>query len=175
MDAMGSRSILEAATIWVDAGQGINASLSSRGTPAYQWAMADLSFTGGCLCGALRFAATGGPLWAGYCCCGDCRRASGSGFIPFLGFPAAALSFSGETRQFRSRSFRGGDAVRNFCPVCGALVFGGEAGIDDSHTVYAGALDDPSLFEPSMALFTRDRPAWVVLPPGLTLFETMPG
>jgi len=110
----------------------------------------------------------------GYCYCVDCRKASGSGFIPFMGFSSAAVHFTGITRQFRSKSLRGGDAVRNFCPNCGSLVFGGEAGKDRSHTIYAGSLDDPSLFKPEVAIFARDRPAWVVLPPDVTVFETTP-
>jgi hypothetical protein len=130
--------------------------------------------TGGCLCGAVRYEAEGDPLFAGYCYCADCRKASGSGFIPFMGFASTAVRFSGETRQFRSRSFRGGEAVRNFCPVCGGLVFGGEVGKDESHTIYAGSLDDPSSFHPKMAIFTRDRPAWALLPPDFTAFDTMP-
>ncbi len=65
--------------------------------------------------------------------------------------------------------------MRNSCPVCGGLVFGGEVGSDSSHTVYAGTLDDPSLFHPRIAIFTRDRPDWAVVPAGLTVFETMPG
>jgi len=64
--------------------------------------------------------------------------------------------------------------VRNFCPVCGGLVFGGEVGKDDSHTIYAGSLDDPSSFRPSIAIFTRNRPAWAVIPPGLTPFDALP-
>ena len=105
--------------------------------------------TGGCLCGAVRYEAEGEPLFAGYCYCADCRKASGSGSMPFIGFASRAVRFSGQTRQFRSKSFRGGDAVRNFCPVCGSLVFGGEVGKDKSHTIYAGSLDDPSCFEPN--------------------------
>lgn len=131
--------------------------------------------TGGCLCGALRYEAAGAPRFMGLCFCADCRKASGSGFIPFLSFASTQLRFTGEPRQFRSPSIRGGDAVRNFCAVCGGLVFGGEAGKDESHTIYAGSLDDPSLFRPTLAIFARDRPAWVALPPGLELFETMPG
>jgi hypothetical protein len=100
--------------------------------------------TGGCLCGAVRYSATGEPAQAGFCYCADCRKASGSGFIGFMGFPVEALSFSGETRVFRSPSARGGEAVRNSCLVCGSLVFGGEVGEDDSFTIYAGSLDDPS-------------------------------
>jgi hypothetical protein len=84
------------------------------------------------------------------------------------------LRFSGESRQYASKSFRGTDAVRNFCPVCGSLVFGGVVGQDKSFSIYAGSLDDPSLFVPQIAIFMRDRPAWVVIPPGLKTFETLP-
>jgi hypothetical protein len=52
-------------------------------------------YTGGCLCGALRYEAVGEPLGSGHCYCGDCRKASGSGFVAFMGFKAAAVCFSG--------------------------------------------------------------------------------
>ena len=129
---------------------------------------------GGCLCGAIRYEAEGEPLYAGYCFCADCRKASGSGFVGFMGFAASNLRFSGQTRIFRSKAARGGEAVRNFCPVCGGLVFGGVVGEDVQHTLYAGSLDDPAFFRPTMAIFNRDRPDWVLLPPGLTTFDTMP-
>ncbi len=131
--------------------------------------------TGGCLCGALRYTAAASPTIAGYCCCADCRRASGSGFVPFMGFAAADLTITGPARQFVSPSARGSEAVRNFCPACGSLVFGGIVGVDTRHTVYAGTLDDPAAFVPAIAIYTRDRPDWVVLPPGLTAFAAMPG
>lgn len=130
--------------------------------------------TGGCLCGAVRYEAEGEPLAAGYCCCADCRKASGSGFIPFMGFASSAVRFSGEMLQFRSPSFRGSEAVRNRCAACGSLVFGGIVGVDTSHTIYAGSLDEPDAFKPTMAIFTRDRPDWVILPEGLQAYETMP-
>jgi hypothetical protein len=130
--------------------------------------------TGGCLCGQVRYEAQGEPSFAGYCFCADCRKASGSGFVPFVGFPARALSITGQTRLSRTNALRG-EAVRNHCAVCGSLVFGGIVGHHDSHTIYAGSLDDPSSFHPKIAIFARDRPAWVPLPPGLAVFETLPG
>jgi hypothetical protein len=133
-----------------------------------------LRLTGGCLCGALRYLAGGEPLYAGFCYCRDCQRASGSAFIPFIGYAAGAVTITGEARQYRSTSFRGGESVRNFCPICGGLVFGGVAGRDESHTLYAGTLDEPSAFRPQMAIFTRDRPGWAPLPEGIVHFETMP-
>jgi hypothetical protein len=132
------------------------------------------AIAGGCLCGRLRWTAQGEPLFAGFCCCADCRKASGSGYIGFLGFARAALRFEGEATTFHSAALRG-EAARNFCPTCGGLVFGGERDVSDSFTIYAGSLDDAADFHPTMAIFLRDKPGWVVLPEGLTLVETMPG
>lgn len=136
--------------------------------------MSETRYSGGCLCGALRYEAVGEPMM-GHCYCGDCRKASGSGFIPFMGFPASAVRFTGESVAFVSKSARGSDATRNSCPVCGGLVFGGLRGVDESHTIYAGSLDDASLFQPRIAIFNRQRPAWAAIPEGLAVFEDMPG
>src|SRR3984893_1448223 len=131
-------------------------------------------YTGGFLCGSLRYEAEGEPKFAGHCYCADCRKASGSGFVPFMGFPASAVRFSGQTRKFTSKAASGGDAVRNSCPVCGSLVFGGEVGKDNAFTIYAGSLDDPSSFRPTFAIFARGRAAWAVIPPDLTVFARSP-
>jgi hypothetical protein len=131
-------------------------------------------FAGGCLCGAVRYEAEGPPLYAGFCYCADCRKASGSGFMPFLGFAASAVRFGGAPRQFRSKSLGGTPATRNFCSDCGGPVFGGEAGSDSSHTIYAGSLDDPALFKPTIAIFDRERPPWVPAPEGVRRFAAMP-
>ena len=133
-----------------------------------------MTYSGGCQCGALRYEADGEPLGSGHCYCADCRRASGSGFIPFMMFPAESLRVTGEARQWRSPSFRGTEAVRNRCAACGSLVFGGELGKDDSHTIYAGTLDDPRLFVPRIAIFTHDRPDWSGLPTDIVAFAKMP-
>ena len=131
-------------------------------------------YTGGCLCGALRYEADGEPLFAGHCYCEDCRKASGSGFVPFMGFAGSAVRFRGQSRTFAVKAARGGDAVRNSCPVCGSLVFGGEIGRDASFTIYAGSLDDPSSFHPRIAIFAGNRPSWAVIPPGLEVFDRLP-
>jgi hypothetical protein len=131
-------------------------------------------YTGGCLCGGLRYQAEGPPRYAGHCYCADCRKASGSGFIPFINFPSSAVRFSGESRQFSSPAANGNTAQRNFCPTCGGLVFGGEVGRSEDFNIYAGSLDDPSRFQPTIAIFIRERPDWAAVPPHLTLFEALP-
>ena len=61
-------------------------------------------FSGGCLCGALRYEAEGAPDYMGHCYCEDCRKASGSGFIPFIGFAASAVRVSGRKPEIHIES-----------------------------------------------------------------------
>ncbi len=136
--------------------------------------MPEDKITGGCLCGTLRYEARGEPMFAGVCCCDDCQKASGSGFIPFMGFAAAKLTIRGTTLSHTLKHNDDREAVRNSCATCGSLVFGGVYGKDAAHTIYAGTLDDPSRFKPTIAINTRFKPDWVVLPHGLTQFDGMP-
>ena len=133
------------------------------------------TITGGCLCGAVRYEARGEPAYAGYCYCNDCRRASGSGSIGFMGFPAAAIAITGAVLTHSHQLNDGRVSDRNHCAACGSLVYGGIVGQADGHTIYAGSLDDPSRFKPTMAIFAREKAPWVEIPGGLTIFETMPG
>tara|TARA_R110000868_G_scaffold135179_1_gene347485 strand:- start:871 stop:1281 length:411 start_codon:yes stop_codon:yes gene_type:complete len=131
--------------------------------------------TGGCLCGALRYEARGEPDMAGHCYCADCRKASGSGFIPFMNFSASALTISGPSRQTVTPSARSTPSTRNFCISCSSLVFGGVVGESENFTIYAGSLDDPTGFRPQIAIFAAGRPDWAALPAGLTVFDGLPG
>jgi hypothetical protein len=42
---------------------------------------------GGCLCGAVRFVATGEPLNVAWCHCESCRKHSGAPVSVFVAFP----------------------------------------------------------------------------------------
>jgi len=72
--------------------------------------MMPTKFTGGCLCGAVRYEARGELLYAGRCYCADCRKISGSGFIPFFAFMADAVTRSGETFAYASTGRSAGAA-----------------------------------------------------------------
>ena len=91
-----------------------------------------------------------------------------------MGVARGNVTFSGQILKHVSKARSGGDAVRNSCAVCGGLVFGGELDESESFTIYAGSLDDPLLFHPTVAIFTRNRPPWAIIPQGLAIFEDMP-
>lgn len=108
-------------------------------------------FTGGCLCGNIRFIASGRPYRVGICHCLDCRKHQGALFHASAIFPEASVSMEGETRDY---------AGRFFCPRCGSSVFSRS---DDEIEVNLGSLDQPDQFKPTYELWTIRRESW--LPP----------
>ncbi|SOE18557.1 hypothetical protein SAMN05877838_3485 [Hoeflea halophila] len=107
--------------------------------------------TGGCLCGKLRFTASGEPDRVGLCHCLDCRKHHGALFHASAIFPGTAVRIEGESRHYQGR---------HFCPDCGSSVFG-RSGAEVELNL--GALDQPDRFTPTYELWTIRREAW--LPP----------
>lgn len=108
-------------------------------------------FTGGCLCGDVRFAATGRPYRVGLCHCLDCRKHHGALFHASAIFPQDAVSVEGTLHGYQGRFF---------CPRCGSSVLSRS---DDEVEIHLGALDAPDQFIPSYELWTIRRESW--LPP----------
>ena len=114
---------------------------------------------GGCLCGDVRFVATGRPYRVGLCHCLDCRKHHGALFHASAIFPAEAVTIQGETRDF---------AGRHFCPRCGSSVF---ARTGDEVEVSVGALDEIDRFRPTYELWTVRRESWLPPFPGMKGYE----
>jgi hypothetical protein len=130
--------------------------------------------TGGCLCGAVRYRTAGAPLFAVLCHCRDCQRASGTGHVPVMGMPKSSFAVQGETKGYAVRGTSGLRSIRHFCPTCGSLLFGTSEVAPDAVSIYVGTLDDPSVFEPELVMFKRDRHDWDMSAKALPEFETMP-
>lgn len=114
---------------------------------------------GGCLCGAVRFAAKGQAYRVGICHCHDCRKHHGALFHASAIFPQDAVTVEGETRAYRGRFF---------CPRCGSSVF---ARSGDEIEINLGSLDDRNVFTPTYELWTIRREAWLPPFPGVTRYE----
>src|ERR1700704_2461061 len=133
-----------------------------------------MTMSGGCQCGAVRYRAEGEPLIQGLCHCRNCQRISGAGHIGFICFPEGAVTVAGATRSYSLTGGSGRTATRYFCPTCHSGVFGRSEIMPGEINLYAGSLDDLSWFKPTVAIFTRSRPAWDTSSKGLTCFETVP-
>lgn len=114
---------------------------------------------GGCLCGAVRIAASGSPLRVGVCHCLDCRKHHGALFHASAIFPAEAVSVAGDPRDYHGR---------NFCPTCGSSVFSRSG---DEIEVHLGTLDARDRFQPTYELWTIRRESWLPSFPVAERFE----
>jgi hypothetical protein len=108
-------------------------------------------FTGGCLCGDVRFVASGQPYRVGICHCLDCRKQHGALFHASAIFPENAVVVEGATGDY---------AGRNFCRRCGSSVF---SRTSDEIEVNLGSLDAIDQLKPTYELWTVRRENW--LPP----------
>ncbi|MEZ3185633.1 GFA family protein [Pseudomonas sp. LM13] len=106
-------------------------------------------FSGGCLSGDVRIVVSGRPYRVGLCHCLDCRKHHRALFHASAIFPLAAVTVTGETRDYPGRFF---------CPRYGSSVFARPA---DEIEVSLGALDVPDLLMPTYELWTVRRESWL--------------
>lgn len=58
-------------------------------------------YTGGCACGAIRYATRHAPIFQNHCQCRDCQRRSGTGHGSWLTFPARSeMMITGEATHW---------------------------------------------------------------------------
>ena len=131
------------------------------------------SFTGGCVCGAIRYECTSRPIAMLNCHCRDCQQVSGGPFTPVVYVPAKAFRITkGSLRYYDTPSAAGGYNKRGFCPECGSRITGAES--DRGIGITASSLDDPSWFRPKMNLWVGDAQPWDLWDPKLPSFEQYP-
>jgi hypothetical protein len=112
--------------------------------------------TGGCQCGAVRYALYAEPSSADICHCRMCQRAVGNLFMAVAGVPLGQFAWTkGEPAVFRSSSA----AERDFCSDCGTpLTFRYLA--KQSINVTLGSLDEPARARPTKQHGIESRMPW---------------
>jgi len=121
---------------------------------------AQVHLTGGCQCGAVRYAITDEPITAASCHCRDCQYSSGGAPAHALIFPTGSITLlRGSPKEHRYRGESGHIVMRSFCADCGTPLFGNSAGMGYD-IVRAGSLDDPEAFRARASLWTDSAPSW---------------
>ena len=115
------------------------------------------ALTGGCQCGAVRFAVSDLPHYLHACHCTTCRRISGSATMS-LTVPASSLRIEGEAHVV---AYVSSDwAARSFCGRCGTGLWQ-RLTVGDSPADYflsAGTLDDPSGLALTQEIYVDRKP-----------------
>src|SRR5437868_9864366 len=79
-------------------------------------------FSGGCLCGKVRYSSNADPVMTAVCHCRNCQKQAGTAFSIIVGIPRANLSVTGALKDFVDKGDSGLPVHRNFCPDCGSPV-----------------------------------------------------
>ena len=117
------------------------------------------TLTGSCLCGAVRYTATGDAQYFFHCHCSRIRKASGTGHASNL-FLKGTITW--ESGQEHISSFKVPDAERftnTFCGCCGGRV---PRFLEPFGMVFipAGSLDTEPAMWPQARIFSGSRTAW---------------
>ena len=132
------------------------------------------SITGGCQCGAVRYALSIAPnVYA--CHCRECQRQSGSAFGMSIPVRRADLTLTGALATWERPAESGARTICSFCPTCGTRIHHASSRSRERVTLKAGTLDDTSVLKPRAHLWTRSKQPWVALDPALPSEATQPG
>ena len=101
------------------------------------------TYQGGCLCGRIRYRATGEPQRPHYCHCRMCQRGVGAPLTAWVNFPLAGFAWAG-----------------GFCAICGAAICTIADG-DDYVCITLASLDDPERISPTFHMWTSSAVSWL--------------
>jgi len=115
---------------------------------------------GGCLCGAVRYRATGESLARALCHCRTCRRASGAPSVAWVVFRTPDFAFiADKPSSFHSSA----QVVRTFCGKCGTPLTYQHASRADTIDVTTVTLDAADDFPPTKEIWIEHKLAWECL------------
>ena len=128
---------------------------------------------GGCGCGRVRYRLLDAPITVNCCHCRDCQRRSGTAFAINAMIELDRIELFGSTAP-EAVEDEGGN--RSWvCPGCSVLLFADHSlKHPDIRFVRAGTLDESERLVPDAHYFTRSKHPWIVLPPGVPAYATLP-
>lgn len=135
-----------------------------------RWTRAMPKFSGGCLCGAVRYECNAEPLGMAICHCTHCQKVSGSAFSVNIVVPAPSVAWQGQSASYADTGESGKPLSRKFCRNCGSSLATETEALPGAIVIKAGTLDDKSWLKPNYHIWTRSAQPWVQIQSGATTF-----
>ncbi len=113
--------------------------------------------SGGCWCGAVRYAVEDALDYAVNCHCGGCRRTTGAAYKPFAGIPCNKVTV---TRGADALLIVGDPMTHDVhCAACGSLLYSIVREGAWAHVAMGTLIDAPSI-RPTHHIFVADKAPW---------------
>jgi len=135
----------------------------------------DNPLSGGCQCGAVRYAIDGPPVSLFVCHCCECRKQSASAFgISFIVRRENFRLTKGRTKRWSRRTDSGRTLNCEFCPDCGSRVWHEGPVNERTVSIKGGSLDQPVDLGPAVHIWTSRKLPGVVIPEHAQRFPEEP-
>lgn len=128
-----------------------------------------MALSGSCLCGKIKFTIENNLIYAAYCHCSDCRKASGSSYSVFGGIEPDQLKIR-EGQAYIGKFVKSAETIGHFCKECGSGLFAEKPKLGLINVLY-GVLDDAPPLLPQAHLFVGSMACWDKISDELPTFE----
>jgi hypothetical protein len=125
--------------------------------------MPSFPLTGGCLCGAVRYAVSEPLVSASYCHCTRCQRRTGSAAEASARVAPGSFRITAGAELVRSYQPDDGFAD-DFCSACGGALWARSPDDPDVISVRLGTFDDDPGIRPSYRQFVAYAAQWEPIP-----------
>ena len=134
-----------------------------------------LPLTGGCQCGAVRYAIDAEPLTLYACHCTECQRQTGSAFALSMVVKREALRItSGAPKEWLRRHESGRVIACVFCDACGTRLYHNPHINTQITILKPGTLDDTTWLDPIGHIWTRSAQCWIDIPGETVNYDVQP-
>ena len=134
-----------------------------------------VQFTGGCLCGEIRYKVNAETQFIDNCHCDTCRKATGSAFATNIFVSKADLVITqGKPKSFCHNADSGNNVTKEFCANCGSQLLGYGTRRPDDKNIKVGSIDDASFVQPVADLYVKRALPFTQIDPSLDGFDEMP-
>ena len=124
--------------------------------------------TGGCLCGAIRYAVAARLKNVIACHCSHCRRISGAGASHNAAIPSSAMSITaGKPKMYADTADSGNRLNRFFCADCGSSLYSRRDKVPEMTILKVGTLDDASGLALAMNIWADSALPWMHIDPAV--------
>ena len=132
------------------------------------------AITGGCQCGAVRYALKHGPYKIYACHCLECQKQSAAAFGLSMPLRFEDLALEGDLAEYMRPTDSGATTRCAFCPQCGTRLYHRSDRSPEFVTMKAGSLDDTASIKLVAHIWVSRKQPWVILEDGIPAFETQP-
>lgn len=131
--------------------------------------------SGSCQCGSVTYEVMEQPVATAVCHCIDCQKLSAGAFSLTMYLKRSGFRLlSGDLKSWERPTESGGVAVCWFCPDCGNRIYHENPAMPEFIRLKPGTLDDTSVLNPQVLVWTCRRQPWLEHYAELPAFDKQP-